>query len=76
MTPPAGPELESIAAGLSELSERLAEVALDLLRSATRAGEPQERDAAAALERRVTRARRAVDKAAGLLAHEPEVDPA
>ena len=54
-----GPELEAIA-------ERLADLALDRLREATGA-DPEDRDRLVAEERRLTRARRAVEKAAALL---------
>ncbi len=57
-------DLESIRARLEGISEELADLALDRLREAV-AGDTSD---AAADERRLTRARRAVDKAAALLA--------
>ena len=59
-------DLESIRARLESISEELADLALDRLREAV-AGD----DDAPAAERRLTRARRAVDKAAALLADRP-----
>ena len=56
-------DLESIRARLEGISEELADLALDRLREAV-AGDTSD---AAAGERRLTRARRAVDKAAALL---------
>jgi len=61
-------DLESIRARLESISEELADLALDRLREAV-AGDA----GAPAAERRLTRARRAVDKAAALLAG-PEGD--
>ena len=59
-------DLDEVADDLERLSERLADLALDRLRRAT---DPDEPDAAvaAAEERTITRARRSVEKAAGLL---------
>jgi len=59
-------ELADLADQLEHLSERLADLALDRLRAATDRDDPDPE--AAALERRITRARRAVEKAAVLLA--------
>ncbi|HMD46963.1 MAG TPA: hypothetical protein VKG43_12425 [Acidimicrobiales bacterium] len=58
-------ELAALAEGLRATSEQLADLALDRLRAATDAEDPDAE--AAAVERRITRARRAVEKAAALL---------
>jgi hypothetical protein len=58
--------IENAAEKLQSLSEELADIAMDLLRNAMGA-EDHERVAAANLERRVTRARRSVEKAINLL---------
>jgi len=58
-----GADLEPLRARLEAISEELADLALDRLREAV-AGDA----AAPADERRLTRARRAVDKAAAILA--------
>ena len=60
---------EEIAARLTALAEELADLALDRLREATvSAGDGGDPDPVAlAEERRITRARRAVEKAAALL---------
>jgi hypothetical protein len=58
-----GADLEPIRSRLEAISEELADLALDRLREAV-AGD----GAAPAEERRLTRARRAVDKAAAILA--------
>jgi hypothetical protein len=58
--------IENAAEKLQSLSEELADIAMDLLRNALGA-EDHERVAAANLERRVTRARRSVEKAINLL---------
>ncbi len=65
-------ELESLAATLGDLAERLADLALERLRAAVDPDDPD--PGAAALERRITRARRAVQKAADLLAPAPGGD--
>lgn len=57
---------EELAERLRQLSEDLADHAMDLLRQAVHA-EEHERVALANEERRVTRARRALEKAADLL---------
>lgn len=57
--------LEELAARLDGIGEELADLALDALREA--ASDPTERDRLVAEERRLTRARRAVEKAAALL---------
>ncbi len=59
-------DLDSIRARLESISEELADLALDRLREAVSAG-TRVQAAASAEERRLTRARRAVDKAAALL---------
>ena len=56
----------AIAAELDAVAERLLDLSLDHLREAT-ASEPDERDRLMAEERVLTRARRAVERAAGLL---------
>jgi len=58
-----GADLEPLRARLEAISEELADLAIDRLREAV-AGDA----AAPAEERRLTRARRAVDKAAAILA--------
>jgi hypothetical protein len=58
--------IEDAADKLRAMSEELADIAMDLLRNAVGA-EDHERVEAANLERRVTRARRSVEKAANLL---------
>jgi len=59
-------ELAELAEQLSAIAEALADVALDRLRAAA---DPDDPDAASAeaTERRVTRARRAVERAVGIL---------
>jgi hypothetical protein len=59
-------DLDEAAGDLEHLAERLADLALDRLRRAT---DPDDPDALAAAgeERRITRARRSVEKAAALL---------
>ena len=54
-------ELAEVAGQLEGLAERLADLALDRLRAATDTEDPD--PAAVVLERRITRARRAVEKA-------------
>jgi hypothetical protein len=60
-------ELAEVAEELDRVAERLADLALDRLRRAADADEAGGTEAAAE-ERRITRARRAVEKAAALLA--------
>jgi len=60
-------DLAELAEELSALAEQLADRAIDRLRRATDPDDPGA-EAAAAEERRITRARRAVEKAATLLA--------
>jgi hypothetical protein len=66
-------DLADIAERLSGIGEELADLALDRLRQATESvrvgGEPDPR--VTAEEKRITRARRSVDKAAMLLAGVP-----
>ncbi|MCA1691059.1 MAG: hypothetical protein ABR540_14070 [Acidimicrobiales bacterium] len=57
--------VEDLRARLEGMAEELADLSLDRLREA--AGSPDERDRLMAEERRFTRARRAVEKAAMLL---------
>ena len=57
-------ELAELRSRLEAISETLADLAIAALRDALGSGDPD----AAAEERRLTRARRAVDKAAALLA--------
>ena len=59
-------DLDSIRARLQSISEELADLALDHLREAV-GGHAAADAGAAAEERRLTRARRAVDKAAAIL---------
>jgi hypothetical protein len=56
-------DLERLADRLDEIGEELADLAMDALRRALDDGE----DTRPATERRITRARRSVEKAAGLL---------
>ncbi len=61
-------ELWELAERLGELSERLADLALDQLRTAADPdADPESTAGAQGLERRLTRARRSIEKAAGLL---------
>ena len=55
-------ELEGIADRLDDINEQLADLAMSALREAMEAGEAKPE-----LERRITRARRAVEKASNLL---------
>jgi hypothetical protein len=64
-------DVEELAARLDTIADELAEVALDRLRSATggvRRGEEPD-PAVLAEEKRITRARRSVEKAASVLRH-------
>jgi hypothetical protein len=63
----AADDLAEVAAELDAIAERLADLALDRLRSAVDPDGGGEVDEAAAAERRITRARRAVEKASALL---------
>jgi hypothetical protein len=60
----AAAELSAIGEELGRLAERLASIGMDALREAVTAGETRRPE----LERRVTRARHAVERAAGILA--------
>jgi len=63
------PDLDELAARLGSIAEDLADAALDRLRrnaDAVRAGEEPD-PGLVAEEKRITRARRSVEKAAGLL---------
>ena len=60
-------DLSSIEDRLSACAEGLADAAVDLLREAMRADDGETRTELVAREKRVTRARRAVEKAIGLL---------
>ena len=55
-------DLDALVERLDTIAEELADLALQHLRTAIDAGEPKSAD-----ERRITRARRAVEKASGLL---------
>ena len=59
-------DLDHLRERLDGIAEELADLAIDRLRAAVEGNE-----GAAAEERRLTRARRAVEKAAGLLRTEP-----
>ncbi len=59
-------ELEGIADRLDDINEQLADLAMSALREAIEAGEKKPE-----LERRITRARRSVEKAANLLRDDP-----
>ncbi len=61
------PDLDHLRERLDGLAEELADLALDRLRAAVEGNE-----AAAVEERRITRARRAVEKAANLLRAEAD----
>jgi hypothetical protein len=60
-------ELSRIENRLSACAESLADAAVDLLREAMRADDEDTRAELMAREKRVTRARRSVEKAIGLL---------
>jgi hypothetical protein len=66
-------DVEELAARLDTIAEELADVALDRLRSATGVlGRGEEPDPAVlAEEKRLTKARRSVEKAASVLRHAP-----
>jgi|HubBroStandDraft_1064217.scaffolds.fasta_scaffold10992_4 hypothetical protein len=59
-------ELADLAAQLGDIAEVLADIAIDQLRAATDPDDPDPKGAEA-LERRVTRARRAVERAVAIL---------
>ncbi len=69
--PPPGrsADLDHVRERLEGIAEELADLAIDRLRAAVEGD-----DGAAAEERRITRARRAVEKAAGLLVSGPADD--
>jgi hypothetical protein len=62
-------DLDALVERLDTIAEELADLALQHLRTAIEAGE-----AKSAEERRITRARRAVEKASGLLRDRPGQD--
>ena len=64
-----GQDLDALRERLEGIAEELADLAIDRLRAAVDGD-----DDAAAEERRLTRARRAVEKAAGLLRAQHELD--
>ena len=64
-------DLEHLRERLAGLAEDLGEAGLERLRRAVEASDDGERAALAAQERRLARARRAVEKASALL-HEPD----
>ena len=59
-------DLEDVRTRLESMAEELADLAIDRLRVAADSS-PEDRERLVAEERRLTRARRAVEKAAGLL---------
>ncbi len=61
-------QLDDIRDRLDAIAEELGDLALDRLRESLAGGSD------ASEERRLTRARRAVEKAAGILGHGPEPD--
>jgi hypothetical protein len=61
--------MDELRARLESIADELADLALDRLRQA--ADDPTERDRLVAEEKRLTRARRAVEKAVVLLAPSP-----
>lgn len=67
-------DVDGIAATLRGASEDLADRALSLLREAMRADEDEERARLKSAEKRVTRARRSVEKAIALLEGASGVD--
>jgi hypothetical protein len=62
------PRIEDLRDRLAAIAEELADAATDTLREAIDSPEEHERLGLAALERRITKARRAVDKARAVLA--------
>lgn len=64
---------DDVRARLESVAEDLADLALDRLRAAVDAADAGERAGASAEERRFTRARRAVEKAAAILAEPPSL---
>ena len=71
-------DLDEIRSRLEQLAEELADLALDRLREAASAarehGDDAAVDEAAAVERRLTRARRAVERADAILSDRDELD--
>ena len=67
-----GADLDDVRAKLESLAEELADLAIDRLQRATSSDE--DRDRLVAEERRLTRARRAVEKAAFLLDERAQED--
>ena len=65
-----GADREDIRARLEGIAEELADLAMDRLRASIEEGDPKGSED----ERRLTRARRAVEKAAALLADRPSDD--
>ena len=66
---------DDLRARLEDIGEALADLAMDALRSALEDGDDAAAAEAKAQERRLTRARRSVEKAAALLAdREPDPD--
>jgi predicted nucleic acid-binding Zn-ribbon protein len=65
-------QVEMLRSRLESLAEELADLALDRLREASESADARER--LVAEERRFTRARRAVEKAAAVLDNRHEVD--
>ncbi len=63
-SPGGSQELEVVREALEALAERLSDVAIEVLREAVAAGETRRPE----IERRVTRARHAVERAVGILA--------
>ncbi|HEX6596017.1 MAG TPA: hypothetical protein VF045_03730 [Acidimicrobiales bacterium] len=64
--------MDDLRERLEGIAEELADLAIDRLRQA--ADDPAERDRLVAEERRLTRARRAVEKAAALVGGGPALD--
>lgn len=65
-------ELESIRSELESLAERLSDVGIEVLREAVAGGETRRPE----IERRVTRARHAVERAVAILAGVEASEPA
>jgi hypothetical protein len=72
---PLDDRLTEISGELGRLSEELSEVAMDVLRGALSDGGAEAAAAAKALERRLNRARAALERAAGLLEGPVRSDP-
>jgi len=64
-------DLERLAAQLLDVAEQLTDLALDRLRLALDEDDPVAAASTAMLERRITRARRSVERAAALLTAPP-----